>query len=478
MAQTCCPHKATYGTASRSSFPVHAFSCTCSCKASFFTHSRVGKPQRRPSLPAIPSAFVGIRYRAVAASLGSPTRLPSPAQTALRAVADLQVSCNRGYNRRKNDGTVDTRAHHFHRWAVRYGYTVQLLSSLSNNECLQTLAIYVHDVAIGDNVHYDSKMSSDTVSNYLHAARLFLQVCRQAPVNTMDPSRPGALHPLLADQLAFRSRWSRSNDRREPITAPTLANLSSRQALLSTDSPLGHTYLLPAVFDWLCLACFTGSRPGEYAQMSGSKTTFSPVPKCPNDPFWEGKPVAFVASEFMFLSPTNRIIPHGDLPTTPLEAVACVRIRFRHDKSSTNFSKRSFYKANHAFLCPVRASRRIFCRAHTLKLSPFWPLGSYRDNKAGKTFLLRSTDIIKTLRVPCKLAHPCPNDYPHRHVHLLVAHSTRITAAVALANAGASPDVIAHRLRWHRDSVEHYLRDCSRAVGLLTQQAIAGVLLI
>ena len=52
----------------------------------------------------------------------------------------------------------------------------------------------------------------------------------------------------------------------------------------------------------------------------------------------------------------------------------------------------------------------------------------------------------------CRLAYPDPNHYLWLHIHCIMAHSNRVTAAIALYNLE-----IAHRLRWSVESVEHYL---------------------
>ena len=77
----------------------------------------------------------------------------------------------------------------------------------------------------------------------------------------------------------------------------------------------------------------------------------------------------------------------------------------------------------------------------------------------------------------CILAYPDPNHYLRLHIHLLMSHSNRITAAVVLHNAGEEPPIIAFRLRWSVETVRFYLRDCFKAIGRLTEQALRGATL-
>jgi hypothetical protein len=81
---------------------------------------------------------------------------------------------------------------------------------------------------------------------------------------------------------------------------------------------------------------------------------------------------------------------------------------------------------------------------------------------------------MRTMRWACIEAHPDPDHFMRRNIHLLHSHSNRITAAVALHNADVPMEIIAARLRWSVESVKFYLRDCFRAIGQLTERAING----
>ena len=66
----------------------------------------------------------------------------------------------------------------------------------------------------------------------------------------------------------------------------------------------------------------------------------------------------------------------------------------------------------------------------------------------------------------------------HKKHKRIDCHSNRVTAAVALANAGRSSQEIAYRLRWKPESVEHYLRECPKVIGPLCASTIEGAMLI
>ena len=75
-----------------------------------------------------------------------------------------------------------------------------------------------------------------------------------------------------------------------------------------------------------------------------------------------------------------------------------------------------------------------------------------------------------------RAAHPDPKHYLRIHIKRLVSHSNRVTAAVALYNAGVKIEDIAFRLRWNSDAVRFYLRDCFRTVGELTERVVNGAI--
>jgi hypothetical protein len=58
-------------------------------------------------------------------------------------------------------------------------------------------------------------------------------------------------------------------------------------------------------------------------------------------------------------------------------------------------------------------------------------------------------------------AYPDQKHFLRLHKERIVAHSNRVTAAVALANAGMSMEQTAFRLQWWPSLVQHYLRETS-----------------
>jgi hypothetical protein len=232
-----------------------------------------------------------------------------------------------------------------------------------------------------------------------------------------------------------------------------------------------------AIFDWTRLGTFTGSRVSEYAQTSARKGTFSRVPDSLDAGDWKNTPIAFMFSDFTFLTKAGRVVPHNRLQQLG-HTVHELHIRFRFDKSPRNFTIRKFRRSGHHFLCPILGGISVISRAIALRVPPDEPIGVYRTSNKGTYTFLRSYDVITRMQAVCRLAHPDKDSFFYKNAALMVSHSNRVTAAVALQNADLSINAIAFRLRWLPKSVKHYLRDCSHAVGELTLQAVKGALLI
>jgi hypothetical protein len=118
-------------------------------------------------------------------------------------------------------------------------------------------------------------------------------------------------------------------------------------------------------------------------------------------------------------------------------------------------------------------------RADILDLPLDYPIGVYHPaGAAPRTFtMITGNTVSSVMQQACQLAYPDPNHYCRLNINLLMSHSNRVTAAIALYNAGINIPVIMYRLRWSVESVTFYLRDCFMAIGPLTEAAINGAYL-
>jgi hypothetical protein len=354
------------------------------------------------------------------------------------------------------------------------GFTPKHLHTLTPQQAVPVLAIYTDAVASGLNLVGKATLQTKTISNYLTAAVFTLEIILQQPIPYKDLK--GSLLPIIADTLNFRQKWTAPNEKREPLTSKMFLAFHHHITQLAAMHKNAFLRTEYAIFDWTGLSTFTGSRVGEYAQTNQRIGQYSKAPVCPNDPKWSQSPLAFISEDFVFWTATMTRLPHSDL-CEKYKQVAYLHVRFRFDKSKINFSIRKFARSGHTFLCPIIRAISIIFRHKALRVPVHEPLGIIGVPHGDKPYqYLRSQQIITLLRKICLIAHPDKNDYHHQHVLSIVAHSNRVTAAVALWNIHVPIPEIAFRLRWREASVEHYLRECNKSIGDLTQKAITGAL--
>ena len=148
-------------------------------------------------------------------------------------------------------------------------------------------------------------------------------------------------------------------------------------------------------------------------------------------------------------------------------------VRFRYDKSQNNFTIKRFQRVMPPF-CLVRGVLSILERHHfDTARGEGEPLGFFFAQN-GRYYNIQGTHVKQFLAEACFLAHPDKNHYLWLHINKLVAHSFRVTAAVALHNAGVPIDVITVRLRWNSDAVKVYLRDSEQLARTLSFKAMHG----
>jgi len=207
-----------------------------------------------------------------------------------------------------------------------------------------------------------------------------------------------------------------------------LASLVKEQLALSKSA---HLNLLHSVFDWIHLGVFMGSRSGKYAQITAQKGSFAKVSDSWAAPTkWQNQPLAFILSDFTLLDKHLCVIPPLKALQNPKHC-SWIQIRYHFDKSATNFSLWR-YRRGKGFLCPVHAALSIIQRATTLQVPSNEPLGVYRSNPSGSYTYLRSLEIITVMQTAVQAAHPDPHHYYRINIKAIVAHSNRISAAVAL----------------------------------------------
>jgi hypothetical protein len=405
---------------------------------------------------------------------------PAPLRTLIQSGQDRFISLDRGSIRARNDNTTDARAAFFVAWLRDNSVDAALLASLSSAQLEVLIGAFTEHTLHTGGISGRGNLSVATVAGYLQAVSLSLRV-------TFGLSHPCLLDGSLARLdyvgalLAQRRTWQQPRDKKEPFSSELLASLHSMASKAEHDAPgRGFLGLFSCLFDCIRLTVFTGSRLGEYGQSNirreAGAVAFNAVPDTPDVPLaFRGLPLAFIRGDFEFFDAGDRLLVQDDVLKAPSLAQR-LRVRFRYDKGPDNFTFRKYVRSGHSFLCPVLAAISLLLRARRIHHNftrGAEPLAMFL-NGAGQQWTLRGSHISPILRQACERAHPDPNHYLRVHIHCLMAHCGRVTAAVALFNAGVPIDVIAFRLRWKSSAVLAYLRDCWRSTGDMTMLALRG----
>jgi hypothetical protein len=153
------------------------------------------------------------------------------------------------------------------------GLSEHHLQKLDDGGCILLLVTYVKAVKQGDNHLKRSNLQSDTIRNYLVSAHRVFETILDRSVNIMDQNHGGKrprLHPLLAQLIADRRRWSQPKPRYEPFTVDMFRALANWIAK-APDPDLCFLGKVQCVYDWTRLGVFTEFRIGEYGQSNLAK---------------------------------------------------------------------------------------------------------------------------------------------------------------------------------------------------------------
>lgn len=337
---------------------------------------------------------------------------------------------------------------------------------------MQLLSAYLHHLFQTVVKGTKTMVLGNTLNQHLKAAETWLKTQVSKPFDVWDRSgsKPKMV-PLLHDPIALRKKWQKRKEKRQPYTLAMFRTLRDQVDSASCDDPSASLDLKAAVLDWTRLGIFSGCRCSEYAQTSSKRGEFARVPDTPAAGEWANTPIAFLAEDFTFYDKDMcqldllEILHNPDLPFE-------LHLRFRFDKSSNNFVTKK-YRRGQGFLCPIDAAISVLSRAHILRVPDDCPVGVFR--KGDSFTYIQSVDVIKVMRQAVVDAYPNPKHYLRIHITAIVSHSNRVTAAVVLKSMGLSDEDIAFRLRWHPDTVKHYVRECELQAESLTQAAFQGV---
>jgi hypothetical protein len=126
-------------------------------------------------------------------------------------------------------------------------------------------------------------------------------------------------------------------------------------------------------------------------------------------------------------------------------------------------------------LCPVKQATSIFCWELCLRLPcTEVHLGVFIGTNQ-QVYTIRGPHLLSFMQTACIRASPDSMHYYWINIHHFQAHSLRITAFVALDNAGVTHENIALPIRWNSDALISFLRDGFKHIGELTARTVVGV---
>jgi hypothetical protein len=357
------------------------------------------------------------------------------------------------------------------------GYTDISVTTITDAQAVLLLGTFVETTALTQTNTQGKPVVAKTLVGYLTAAHLFLEQAtgRKIPIHEPGTGKELKLINFLHDTIATRQKWQQPMEKREGYTWDMFVTFKKMVTELTHME--GHHFLdmEPAIYDWIRLGVFTGSRAGEYAQTVVKRGDYARVPDHHAAAEWRNYPIAFVAADFTLFDAQGHVVPHN-LPLFLNPSIATeLHIRFRFQKNKNNFETKKFGRGRD-FLCPVDAAICILRRAFMLGIPSHEPIGAFRKDPTGRYTFLKSQDIISTMRKVVIRTYPDPNHFLRVNISQIVAHSNRITAALALHAHGKDAQDIANRLRWDVRTVKHYLRECQSQIGDLTSAAIEGAL--
>jgi hypothetical protein len=350
---------------------------------------------------------------------------------------------------------------------------------MTNDQLLDTLGAYLESVMNGHNLQ-KMRLTGQSLRNYITAAAMCMSLLTGVMPQYYDPTTMSHkrifLHPYLHERIVQRSIWSKPEQLKEPFTYRMLADHARLLKTNTSDYRYSFVGLEYAVWDWMRIGVFTGSRLAEYAQSNLRATQrYQMIPNNADSGKWAGMALAFIMDDFTFFDNQNWLVSKENfLSAHKKHRIYMVHIRFRFDKSKTNFSIRKFTITDDMILNPVDAAVSILRRAEILGVSLTEPVGVYSKKEHTSFSFLRDYNITPVMRQMCVRAYPDPTHYLRLHIHRLVPHSNRVTAAVCLKMGGSPDEEIAFRLRWNVASVPTYLRECFQEVGPVMLNTLQG----
>jgi len=175
---------------------------------------------------------------------------------------------------------------------------------------------------------------------YLKAASLWLHTELRVDVPIVNPMTQKIVQPFH-NSITQALKWGMPKPKQELYTHQMLETFGTQAWTLLQQNSQNQLSRFLAVFDWVHLGLFTGSRGIEYCQ---TLTKWHEVDQIPLDAVARahaGEPHMFIRSDFCFLSAMDMIITIDEALAKPYKVIE-LQILFHFDKSLINSCWQNF----------------------------------------------------------------------------------------------------------------------------------------
>jgi hypothetical protein len=188
--------------------------------------------------------------------------MPTPPRTAVLDGQANFLRIDRGQVREANTATADSSLCHFASGLESKQFNQQSASRIPPDLAINLIGTYLKWFCEGNTLPSNSK--GPLLEQSLCMSILTKQPCIVIDPTTLQQKRI-CMHPYIREQLSQRAAWSQPKPSKAPFTLELFQALS--QYLQSQPDVIGSFLTKQyAVYYWMRLGLFTGSRLLEYAQ--------------------------------------------------------------------------------------------------------------------------------------------------------------------------------------------------------------------
>jgi len=182
---------------------------------------------------------------------------------------------------------------------------------------------YLYKISTNAGAHLKSTTSTlqgSTLLLYLKAASLWLHSKLHLDMPVVCPTTQKIVQPFR-DTIAQAFKWGMPQPKQEPYTHQMIVTFYHQAKTLIQSDPQNNLSHFLVVFNWIRLGLFTGSRGAKYCQTSTRRHAVSRVPNDGIAGSHASEPLAFIMTDFRFLTSNKTLVTPLDGLAHPLRVV-------------------------------------------------------------------------------------------------------------------------------------------------------------